>query len=101
MALDVSVYLLRKGKKHHDDFSYDCKIQVFFSLFSSLERYIFKEKKMEFEEIRSIISKAIEQTKTHQLDHLMRWLDGILVKYRESPLCTFIIVVVVVVFLFV
>jgi len=55
---------------------------------------------MEFEEIRSIISKAIEQTKTHQLDHLMRWLDGILVKYRESPLCTFIIVVVVV-FLFV
>jgi hypothetical protein len=44
---------------------------------------------MEFEEIRLIISKAIEQTKTHQIDLLMRWLDGILLKYRESPLCKF------------
>jgi hypothetical protein len=42
---------------------------------------------MEFEEIRLIISKAIEQTKTHQIDLLMRWLDGILLKYRESALC--------------
>jgi len=44
---------------------------------------------MEFEEIRLIISKAIEQTKTHQIDLLMRWLDGILLKYRQSPLCKF------------
>lgn len=41
---------------------------------------------MEFEEIRSIVTKAIEQTKTHQIEVLMRWLDGILVKYRESGL---------------
>ncbi|CAF1059117.1 unnamed protein product [Rotaria sordida] len=41
---------------------------------------------MEFEEIRLIISKAIEQTKSHQIDLLMRWLDGILSKYRESTL---------------
>jgi hypothetical protein len=46
---------------------------------------------MEFEEIRLIISKAIEQTKTHQIDLLMRWLDGILLKYRESALCKFYI----------
>jgi hypothetical protein len=44
---------------------------------------------MEFEEIRLIISKAIEQTKPHQIDLLMRWLDGILLKYRQSPLCKF------------
>ncbi len=44
---------------------------------------------MEFEEIRLIISKAIEQTKNHQIDLLMRWLDGILLKYRESTLCKF------------
>jgi len=44
---------------------------------------------MEFEEIRLIISKAIEQTKSHQIDLLMRWLDGILLKYRESTLCKF------------
>ena len=51
---------------------------IFFSI-SSLNN-------MEFEEIRLIISKAIEQTKTHQIDLLMRWLDGILTKYRETPL---------------
>ena len=39
---------------------------------------------MEFEESCLIISKAIEQTKSHQIDSLMRWLDGTLVKYRES-----------------
>lgn len=72
-------YLLIKEKKHHDDFSYHYKFQVFFSI-SSLNN-------MEFEEIRLIISKAIEQTKTHQIDLLMRWLDGILLKYRESTLC--------------
>lgn len=42
---------------------------------------------MEFEEIRLIVTKAIEQTKTHQVDLLMRWLDGILSKYRQSTLC--------------
>ncbi len=42
---------------------------------------------MELEDIRSIISNAIEQTKTHQIDLLMRWLDGILIKYRESTSC--------------
>ncbi|CAF0960128.1 unnamed protein product [Rotaria magnacalcarata] len=41
---------------------------------------------MDFEEIRLIVSKAIEQTKTHQIDLLMRWLDGVLSKYRESTL---------------
>jgi hypothetical protein len=75
------VYLLRKEKKHHHDFSYDCKIQVCFFSISSLNN-------MEFEEIRLIISKAIEQTKTHQIDLLMRWLDGILSKYRETTLGT-------------
>jgi len=50
---------------------------------------------MEFEEIRLIISKAIEQTKTHQIDLLMRWLDGILLKYRESTLCKFYIFVLI------
>ncbi|CAF0836823.1 unnamed protein product [Adineta ricciae] len=39
---------------------------------------------MEFEEIQLIVSKAIGQTKTHQIDLLMRWLDGILSKYRDS-----------------
>lgn len=41
---------------------------------------------MEFEEIRLIITKAMEKTKTHQIDLLMRWLDGILLKYRETTL---------------
>lgn len=45
---------------------------------------------MEFEKIRMIISKAMEQTKAHQIDLLMRWLDGILIKYRESTLGKFI-----------
>ena len=44
---------------------------------------------MEFDKIQVIISKAIEQTKTHQIDLLMRWFDGILSKYRESTLCKF------------
>ena len=39
---------------------------------------------MDFEEVRLIISQAIEQTKSHQLDLLMRWLDSLATKYRES-----------------
>ena len=41
---------------------------------------------MDFEEIRLIISQAIEQTKSHQIDLLMRWFDTLLNKYRESTL---------------
>ncbi|CAF3911232.1 unnamed protein product [Adineta steineri] len=41
---------------------------------------------MEFEEVQLIVNRAIEQTKTHQIDLLMRWLDGILLKYRGSTL---------------
>jgi hypothetical protein len=46
---------------------------------------------MEFGQIQTIISKAIEQTKSDQIVPLISWLDGEISKYRISGLCKYFI----------
>jgi hypothetical protein len=44
---------------------------------------------MEFGDIQTLISKAIEQTKSDQIVPLINWLDGEISKYRISGYCKF------------
>jgi hypothetical protein len=44
---------------------------------------------MEFGDIQTIISKAIEQTKSDQIVPLMTWLDGEISRFRVSGLCKY------------